>query len=180
MLVNLTSVALFALAWWLRGAVSVMPEMAQLALQLAGTALLGVGGWLGGTLAYRNQIGVDHRYANAGKWREQRASFGPDGAIMGIDVEGMEVNQMMLLRVDGKRIVLGRTEGGFVAFDDRCTHRGGSLADGVMMCGTVQCPWHGSQFDVQTGAIRAGPAEQPLRTYHVRQPGKEHKKKKHA
>jgi nitrite reductase/ring-hydroxylating ferredoxin subunit len=42
--------------------------------------------------------------------------------------------------------VLARTEEGYVAFDDRCTHKGGSLAAGVMVWGTVQCLWHGSQF----------------------------------
>ena len=66
-----------------------------------------------------------------------------------------------------RRIVLGRTEDGYVAFDDRCTHRGGSLAGGAMICGTVQCPWHGSQFDVRTGAVEAGPAEEAIATYRV-------------
>jgi nitrite reductase/ring-hydroxylating ferredoxin subunit len=63
--------------------------------------------------------------------------------------------------------VLGRTEEGYVAFDDRCTHRGGSLAGGVMIGGVVQCPWHGSQFDCRRGAVNAGPAEEPIATYRV-------------
>jgi nitrite reductase/ring-hydroxylating ferredoxin subunit len=87
--------------------------------------------------------------------------------------DDLETDQLMLLHADGRRLVLGRTGDGFVAFDDRCTHRGASLADGVMMCGTVQCPWHGSQFDVQTGAVRAGPTEQPIATYRVEQVGDE-------
>jgi hypothetical protein len=41
-------------------------------LTLEGLALvlLATGGYLGGTLVTRNLIGVDHRYARAGKWRE--------------------------------------------------------------------------------------------------------------
>ena len=35
------------------------------------------------------------------------------------------------------------------------------------MCGTVQCPWHGSQFDVHTGEVMAGPAEKDIETYDV-------------
>ena len=66
-----------------------------------------------------------------------------------------------------KRIVLARTERGYVAFDDRCTHRGGSLAGGVMICGTVQCLWHGSQFDAATGQVKAGPAKTPINVYQV-------------
>jgi nitrite reductase/ring-hydroxylating ferredoxin subunit len=37
-----------------------------------------------------------------------------------------------------------------------------------MMCGRVQCPWHGSQFDVHTGEVTAGPAKQNIETYDVR------------
>jgi nitrite reductase/ring-hydroxylating ferredoxin subunit len=69
--------------------------------------------------------------------------------------------------VAGKRIVLGRTADGYVAFDDRCTHRGGSLAGGTMICGTVQCPWHGSQFDSHSGAVKAGPATKGIETYQI-------------
>ena len=74
---------------------------------------------------------------------------------------------MKLLHIGSKRIVLARTENGFVAFDDRCPHKGGSLAGGSIMCGTVQCPWHGSQFSVQDGAVTAGPAETKIDVYKV-------------
>jgi nitrite reductase/ring-hydroxylating ferredoxin subunit len=78
---------------------------------------------------------------------------------------------MKLLRIGDKRIVLARTETGYVAFDDRCTHKGGSLAGGVMVCGTVQCLWHGSQFDVSTGSVKAGPAKKEIRVYEVKEEG---------
>jgi nitrite reductase/ring-hydroxylating ferredoxin subunit len=87
------------------------------------------------------------------------------GPIPVARADELAVNQMKLVRVDDRRLVLARTEQGYAAFDDRCTHRGGSLADGAMICGTVQCPWHGSQFDARTGAVKAGPAGDPIRTY---------------
>jgi nitrite reductase/ring-hydroxylating ferredoxin subunit len=62
-------------------------------------------------------------------------------------------------------LVLARAEKGYVAFEDRCTHSGGSLAGGVMMCGTVQCLWHGSQFNVSTGKVKAGPAKKEISVY---------------
>jgi nitrite reductase/ring-hydroxylating ferredoxin subunit len=127
---------------------------------------------MGGTLAYRNQIGVDHRYARAGKWQEATVEVGGQDAVAVADAAELEVDQMKLLRLDdGRRLVLARTEDGYVAFDDRCTHRGGSLAGGMMICGTVACPWHGSQFDVKTGQVKAGPAEEPIRTYEVEESG---------
>ena len=71
---------------------------------------------------------------------------------------------MKLAPLGDRRIVLARTEQGYVAFDDRCSHKGGPLSDGVLICGTVQCPWHGSQFDVHTGGVKAGPASEPIAT----------------
>ncbi len=53
---------------------------------------------------------------------------------------------MKLLHVGSTSIVLAKTEKSYVAFDDRFTHKGGSLAGGAMICETVQCPWHGSHF----------------------------------
>jgi nitrite reductase/ring-hydroxylating ferredoxin subunit len=79
----------------------------------------------------------------------------------------LKVNAMKLLHIGEKRIVLARTEQQYVAFDDRCPHRGGSLAGGSLMCGTVQCPWHGSQFSVHKGTVSAGPAKEGINTYTV-------------
>lgn len=72
---------------------------------------------------------------------------------------------MRLLHIDSKRVVLCRTGSGFAVFQDHCTHRGASLADGIAMCRRVQCLWHGSQFAVTTGAVKAGPGEKPIRIY---------------
>jgi nitrite reductase/ring-hydroxylating ferredoxin subunit len=131
-----------------------------------GIILLSIAGWMGGTLVYRNQIGVDHRYANAGKWNESYIER-VRGRIEVAAADELKMDALKLLHIDGKRIALGRTEKGYVAFHDRCTHRGGPLSDGVLICGTVQCPWHGSQFDVNTGAVKAGPATEEIETYKV-------------
>lgn len=168
MLANLGAVALFGLAWWIRGGPQIPPDPALLVIEGAGVVLLMAGGWMGGTLVYRNLAGVDMRYAGAGKWKESSFSLPKEGPLVVAGSDELEVNQMKLLRVDGRRIVLARSEEGYVAFDDHCSHRGGSLAGGMMICGTVQCPWHGSQFDVRTGAVKAGPAEEPIRTHAVR------------
>lgn len=172
-LANLTAVALFGLAWWLRGDAAVAPDPVLLGLEAIAVGLLTIGGWMGGTLVNRNQIGVDHRYAGAGKWKEAtvRPEFNTEVVVARADE--LEIDQMKLLHLDGQRIVLGRTTEGYVAFDDFCTHRGASLADGVMICGTVQCPWHGSQFDVRSGAVKAGPAESGIGTHRVEESGGE-------
>jgi nitrite reductase/ring-hydroxylating ferredoxin subunit len=91
----------------------------------------------------------------------------PGEAVVVAHAGDLQPDQMMLVRAGSRRIVLARLTDGWSAFDDRCTHRGGTLADGTLACGTVQCPWHGSQFDVRTGAVRAGPAAEPVSTYRV-------------
>lgn len=166
MLLNLSAVAIFLVAAWLRRG-SVEPETPVVVLEGLAVATLFVGGWLGGVLVSRNQISVDHRYARAGKWKEESIETGSGQPVVVAQSDELEVDQMKLLRINGRRIVLARTHQGYVAFDDRCTHRGGSLAGGVMVDGVAQCPWHGSQFDCRSGAVRAGPAEQPIGTYRV-------------
>ena len=165
MLINLSAVALVAIAWITRDAVNA--GLLTIALEAVAVVLLSIGGWMGGILVSRNQISVDHRYADAGKWKDETIEARAGQAVRVAGADELKINQMKLLRWDNRRIVLARTEDGYVAFDDRCTHRGGSLAGGAMICGTVQCPWHGSQFDVRSGAVKAGPAKQPIGTHRI-------------
>lgn len=165
MVTNLVAVGTFIAVWFIRGPADAPPTDVMLVMEAFGLGLLVVGGWLGGTLVYRNQVGVDHRYAGAGKWKEiSVASDGDEPVVVGRTDE-LKVDQMKLLRVNGRRVVLARTESGYVAFDDHCSHRGGSLADGIVIGGIVQCPWHGSQFDCRTGEVKAGPAAERIATY---------------
>ena len=164
-IINVTMLVIFIVAFFYRGSEEVNRYI-LLSMELVGVILLSIAGWMGGTLVYRNQIGVDQRYAHASKWNE--AYFDSDtGRIEVAVADELKVNAMKLLHCKGKRIVLARTEDQYVAFDDRCTHKGGSLAGGSMMCGIVQCPWHGSQFSVHKGNVTAGPAKQGIRTYTV-------------
>jgi uncharacterized membrane protein/nitrite reductase/ring-hydroxylating ferredoxin subunit len=162
-IINVIVVIIFAFAFLYRQNTEAS-VLLLVGMEVAGIAALTVAGWMGGTLVYRNQIGVDPRTARAGKWRE--FSFEKkDGKVELDKIPDLELDQMVLLLVDNNRIVLSRTEKGLVAFDDHCTHRGGSLAGGMQICGTVQCPWHGSQFDVYTGEVKAGPAKEKILTY---------------
>jgi len=165
--VNLTALTLIGLGWLFRDLGSLRPGVGTILLEVAGIGLMVCGGWMGATLVYRNQIGVDHRYANAGKWKEQEVSGKPGEAVEVGAADELKVGQMKLLHVNGRRVVLARTADGHVACDDRCTHKGGSLADGVLACGVITCPWHGSQFDAATGEVKAGPARDPIRTHRV-------------
>jgi len=168
---NTLWIVLSALAFTRRVEPGAIPSTETLLLEGIALLIAGIAAWLGGVLVYRHQIGVDHRHAANGAWREREIYPGRGGRCVVTPVETLEVNQMMLLRVvpGGARLVLARTEQGYTAFDDRCSHQGGSLADGIVAGETVTCPWHGSQFHVFSGNVLSGPAVRPIHVYETRE-----------
>src|SRR5919201_2584605 len=161
---NVTALGIFIAVAAIRGSAAAMPSGVSLLLSVIGVIVIGISGWLGGTLVYRNQIAVDHRYANAGKWRE-RVLAGWDQPVC--NQGELSDGQMMLARVGSNRVVIGRCSEGVFAFSDHCTHRGGALSDGTLVGCVVQCPWHGSQFDIRSGRVVAGPAEQRIENFQL-------------
>jgi nitrite reductase/ring-hydroxylating ferredoxin subunit len=57
---------------------------------------------------------------------------------------------------DGRIIALFNVAGTISAIDGICPHQGGPLADGTLEGTCLTCPWHGWQFDVQTGQTPLG------------------------
>ncbi|MDP9094265.1 MAG: Rieske (2Fe-2S) protein [Actinomycetota bacterium] len=121
------------------------------AFALAGAAVLGAAGWLGGHLAYGLGVGVDTTAYQQlpAEWTEVAAEADvPAGRAISVDVDGVHV-------------LLARDAGAVVAIADRCTHRGGPLHDGELSNGCITCPWHDSQFSVTDGSVVRGPATRP-------------------
>jgi uncharacterized membrane protein/nitrite reductase/ring-hydroxylating ferredoxin subunit len=161
---NTLALLLFIYTAYRRGGPNSVADGVAIAASAIGVVLIGIAGWLGGTLVYRNQIGVDRRYANAGKFKERSVeSFSRPVCNQSELGDG----QMMLARIGSERIAVGRCSDGIFAFGDQCTHNGGPLSDGALVGCTVQCPWHGSQFDIKTGRVVAGPAEEKIKIYAI-------------
>jgi 3-phenylpropionate/trans-cinnamate dioxygenase ferredoxin component len=80
--------------------------------------------------------------------------------------------EMRLIEADGRKIGVFRCAGGeLYAIEDRCSHDDGPLAEGEFdrdAC-TVECPRHGSLFDIRSGRPRTLPAYQPVETFEVRE-----------
>ncbi len=74
------------------------------------------------------------------------ADFVEVGAIADL-AEG----KMKEVNVQGKPILLAKIGGKFYAAQGRCPHMGGVLAKGELNGTVVQCPRHGSQFDLKDG-----------------------------
>jgi 3-phenylpropionate/trans-cinnamate dioxygenase ferredoxin subunit len=73
--------------------------------------------------------------------------------------------------VGGRAIALFNCGGTIYAVDDTCTHAEASLSEGFLEDYVVECPLHGAQFDVRTGAVVAMPAAVPVASYDVRVEG---------
>ena len=69
----------------------------------------------------------------------------------------------------GEKIGVFNCGGELYAIEDRCSHDDGPLAEGEFNAGacTVECPRHGSLFDLASGRPKTLPAYQPVATFAV-------------
>jgi 3-phenylpropionate/trans-cinnamate dioxygenase ferredoxin subunit len=76
-----------------------------------------------------------------------------------------------VVEVEGHQVALVNVEGSFYAVDNECPHRGGWLGEGELNLDwsewALECPLHGSVFDVRTGEVLNPPATDGVRTYPV-------------
>lgn len=161
---NALVLALFIAVAAYRGGPNTVADNVSIILSGIGTVLIGCSGWIGSTLVRRNQITIDHLYANGAPFHEVRLT---DWNQPVCKESELSEGQLLLANIQGARVAVGRCSQGVVAFSDHCTHAGGPLSDGALIGCTVQCPWHGSQFDIVTGQVVAGPAEEHILTYDV-------------
>jgi len=83
-------------------------------------------------------------------------------------LDELEVDTMRKVVVDGEEICLAHAEdGSFYALGDICTHEEYSLSDGELWGLDVECPAHGSRFNLLTGDVTGLPAVVPAKTYRV-------------
>ena len=77
------------------------------------------------------------------------------------DAAAVAESELAAFDVGGVRVAVANVGGTLYAFGDTCTHLGCSLAEGDLDGTVATCPCHGSQFDVTTGSVLRGPAQEP-------------------
>jgi 3-phenylpropionate/trans-cinnamate dioxygenase ferredoxin subunit len=60
-----------------------------------------------------------------------------------------------------------RSDSGYYAVADLCTHGQASLAEGYVEGDTVECPLHMAQFCLRTGKALTPPANRPVEVFPV-------------
>ena len=120
-------------------------------LSVASMTVTGAAGYVGGHLVQGRAVMVNRVATFTGPTRWVRAMAEtelPDGALIGVDVEG-------------RKVLLHRSDGELHALDNTCSHAGGLLSRGEVTGCTVECPLHGARFDLRDGRIVRGPAHHP-------------------
>jgi 3-phenylpropionate/trans-cinnamate dioxygenase ferredoxin component len=82
----------------------------------------------------------------------------------------LQPGQSRIIQVDSRKIGVFNAGGELYAIEDRCSHDDGPLAEGEFdpERKTVECPRHGSLFDITTGRPKTLPAYMPVDTFPIR------------
>jgi 3-phenylpropionate/trans-cinnamate dioxygenase ferredoxin subunit len=81
--------------------------------------------------------------------------------------QSLKPGQMKRFIVNDKAVLLANVNGEVFAIADLCSHEDAILSNGALKDGCVECPLHGSRFDLKTGQPREEPATEPVDTYAV-------------
>jgi nitrite reductase/ring-hydroxylating ferredoxin subunit len=124
---------------------------------LAAAILLTIGAYVGGEVVYALGNMID-RHA----WRR--------GAAEWVSLDLSDVAEAVPARVmAGEHPLLVVRYGETVyAMDETCAHAGAPLSEGKIVDGQIQCPWHGSRYELSTGYKKRGPTTFDQPSYEVR------------
>jgi len=95
------------------------------------------------------------------------------GFVKVAEVGELSPGEMKVVEVGGEQILLVNVEGNIHACDDICSHAYASLSEGDLNGDEVECPLHGSAFNVVTGEALTPPAEDRIRIFEVRIDGQD-------
>ncbi|NAZ85852.1 Rieske (2Fe-2S) protein [Kineococcus indalonis] len=135
-------------------------------LRTAGTLVAGAAGALGGHLSYRWAAGANHA-----EHLPHLAGDGKEHVDVGA-LADLPDGELVQRRAGDAPLCVLRRGGSVRALADTCTHLGAGLHGGEVRDGAggpeVVCPWHGSTFRFDDGAVVGGPATAPQPTVDVR------------
>jgi nitrite reductase/ring-hydroxylating ferredoxin subunit/uncharacterized membrane protein len=128
-----------------------------IALSIVAYLVLAGAAFVGGDVVYVLGNVVD-RHA----WRSGGTRWQP------LDVGEIAEGSLVKGTVGAQAVVVMRSGDTVMALHDQCAHAGGSLAGGTLIDGCVECPLHGSRFEMASGRRRRGPTAYDQPSYEVR------------
>lgn len=130
------------------------------ALSLTAFAVTAIAAHLGGQLAFGLGTRVN---------RTARA-VSPGEFVDVLHASSVDDRELRRVELDGTAVLVARCAAGeLCAISATCSHLGGPLDEGERHGDTVTCPWHGSRFDLRTGAVLSSPAVYAQPRYEVKE-----------
>src|SRR5215213_8477090 len=90
-------------------------------------------------------------------------------------IQDIPENEVRSFEYNDQRIAVYNVDGQLYATSDICSHAYAELSEGFLDSDdcTIECPLHGSRFDIRSGAALTLPAYEPIATYPVRVEGED-------
>ena len=73
-----------------------------------------------------------------------------------------------VVEVEGKKVLLVRSEGKIYACGNECSHYHAPLSDGLIAAHVVTCPWHNARFDIRDGQLVSPPGLNGVPSYETK------------
>ncbi len=157
-LLNTSALILYIVSLVLRLQVSNGESVVGAILAFIGVVCVSIAGYLGGEMVFAKGTQVNHT-----AWEAGSDDFEAVASVA--DLEDKKLHRVL---VAGVPVVLLKLGDKYHAISATCSHAGGPLDEGTLEGDVVTCPWHGSRFSMQTGAVKTGPASIAQPRYEVR------------
>lgn len=93
------------------------------------------------------------------------------GELLAVPVSDVPPGTYRAYQVGGRAVLVFNRAGEFSATQGLCPHEDLPLEGGRLTENVIECPWHGSRFNIATGKVLNPPAEAGLQTFPVRVEG---------
>jgi len=141
-----TALVLYIVSFFLR--LPVAGHAFAIILSWIGYVLVITAAYLGGELVFNIGTGVNHH-----AWQTPPTEWTP-----ALRESMLTEGKPQKADVDGTPIFFCKRGTSILAISNTCAHAGGPLNEGPLQGDVITCPWHGSRFDIRTGAVKGGPA----------------------
>ena len=95
------------------------------------------------------------------------SSAAPDDYVDACAVADIPENRARIVCLSGERVAIFKYDGKISAVSNVCQHQNGPLGEGKIVFGCITCPWHGYQYQPDTGASPP-PFVEKVPTFNVR------------
>ncbi|MEX2011396.1 MAG: Rieske (2Fe-2S) protein [Chloroflexota bacterium] len=129
-------------------------------LSIVGYLIVTAGAFVGGDVVFVLGNMVNRHAFRAGGTKWVALDLG--------DVREIPEGVLFRAKAGANNLVMVRTGATILALHEQCAHAGGPLAQGTIVDGQVQCPWHGSRFRLADGHAMRGPTVYDQPRFEVR------------